>query len=159
MSDWFRRAVILVIEHTEEGAFGLVLNRPSETSIGEAAPELAEMIGPEHVIHIGGPVAPNAVTAIGDHVDPAESTKLMVEAVGMVNLEEPAEVSRLRVFAGYAGWGPKQLDGELESDAWIIEGAHPDDAFAEGDLWARVLRRKGGEFALLARMPEDPSVN
>ena len=159
MTDWFRRAVILVVEHTDQGAFGLVLNRPSETMVGEAAPELAELIGPEHLIHIGGPVAPNAVTALGEHADPGESTKLLVEMVGMVDLEAPAEVSRLRVFAGYAGWGAGQLDDELEAEAWIVEDAHPDDPFGEGDLWARVLRRKGGEFALLARMPEDPSVN
>jgi putative transcriptional regulator len=159
MTDWFRRAVILVIEHTEEGAFGLVLNRPSETTVGEAAPELAELIGAEHLIHVGGPVAPNAVTALGEHALPGDSTKLLIEAVGMVDLEHPAEVSRLRVFSGYAGWGPKQLDGELEADAWIVADAHPDDPFAEEDLWSRVLRRKGGEYALLARMPEDPSVN
>ena len=77
----------------------------------------------------------------------------------MVDLDDPPELERLRVFAGYAGWGPGQLDGELEEEAWILEDAHPDDPFAEGDLWAEVLERKGGEFALLARMPADPSVN
>lgn len=159
MGDWFHRAVILVIEHTEEGAFGLVLNRPSETTVGEAAPELAELIGDEHVIQVGGPVAPNAVTAVGEHSDPASSSKLVIGTVGMVDLERPPEVSRLRVYSGYAGWGPEQLDGEIESEAWIIEGAHPDDPFSEGDLWAKVLDRKGGEFSLLARIPEDPSVN
>jgi putative transcriptional regulator len=159
MTDWFRRAVVLVVEHTEEGAFGLVLNRPSETTVGEAAPELAELIGEEHLIHVGGPVAPNAVTAVGEHADPAGATKLVVGTVGMVDLDRPPELSRLRVYAGYAGWGPGQLDGELESEAWIVEAAHPDDPFAGEDLWAGVLRRKGGEFALLARMPEDPSVN
>jgi putative transcriptional regulator len=159
MGDWFHRAVILMIEHTGEGAFGLVLNRPSETTVGEAAPDLGELIGGEHLIHVGGPVAPNAVTAVGDHADPAASSKLVVGTVGMVDLEAPPDLSRLRVYSGYAGWGPAQLDGELEADAWIIEAAHPDDPFTDGDLWARVLRRKGGEFSLLARMPEDPSVN
>ena len=159
MTDWFRRAVVLVVEHTDEGAFGLVLNRPSETMVGEAAPELADLIGAEHLIHVGGPVAPNAVTAVGEHPDPSGATKLVVGTVGMVDLDRPPELSRLRVFAGYAGWGPGQLDGELESEAWIVEAAHPDDPFTDGDLWAGTLRRKGGEFALLARMPEDPSVN
>jgi len=159
MSDWFRRAVVLVVEHTEDGAFGLVLNRPSETTVGEAAPDLAEIVGPEHVIHVGGPVTPNAVTALGDHLDPAESSKLLVESVGMVDLESPPELSRLRVFAGYAGWGPGQLEGELQADAWILEALHPDDGFCEEDLWSRALRRKGGQFTLLARMPEDPSLN
>jgi putative transcriptional regulator len=77
----------------------------------------------------------------------------------MVDLDDPPELSRLRVFAGYAGWGAGQLDGELEQEAWIIEDAYPDDPFGEGDLWAEVLARKGGEYALLSRMPADPSVN
>jgi putative transcriptional regulator len=77
----------------------------------------------------------------------------------MVDLDDPPELSRLRVFAGYAGWGPGQLDGELEEEAWIVDETHPDDPFGDDDLWARVLARKGGEYALLARMPPDPSVN
>jgi putative transcriptional regulator len=160
MADYFHRAVILVVEHSEEGAFGLVLNRPSETTVGEASPELAELIGEEHMLHVGGPVQPNAVTAIGEHPDPADASKLIVGTVGMVDLDAPPELSRVRVFAGYAGWGPGQLDGELEQEAWIVDDAHPDDPFGgDGDLWAAVLRRKGGEYALLARMPADPSVN
>jgi putative transcriptional regulator len=160
MPDYFNRTVVLVVEHNPEGAFGLVLNRPSEASIGQAAPELANLIGGEHMLYIGGPVQPNAVTAIGDHADPAEATKILVGAtVGMVDLDAPPELGRLRVFAGYAGWGPEQLDGEVEAEAWILADAHPDDPFAEGDLWAGVLARMGGEYALLARMPPDPSVN
>ena len=159
MPDYFHRTVILMVEHSEEGAFGLVLNRPSETTVGEASPELAELIGDEHVLHVGGPVQPNAVTAIGEHPDPADATKLIVGTVGMVDLDAPPDLSRVRVFAGYAGWGAGQLDGELEQESWIVEDAHPDDPFGDGDLWADVLARKGGEFALLSRMPPDPSVN
>ncbi len=160
MSDYFRRTVVLVVEHNPDGAFGLVLNRPAEASVGEVAPELAELIGGEHMLHIGGPVQPNAVTAIGEHADPGEATKIVVgETVGMVDLDAPPVLSRLRVFVGYAGWGPEQLDGEIEAEAWILADAHPDDPFADGDLWAAVLARMGGEYALLARMPPDPSVN
>lgn len=159
MGDWFRRSVVLVVEHAEQGAFGLVLNRPSESTVGEASAELGELIGDEHVLHVGGPVAPNAVTAIGDHAEPGEATKLVIGPVGMVDLERPPELGRLRVFAGYAGWGAGQLDEEVESEAWIVEPARPDDPFAEGDLWSQVLNRKGGEYVLLAQMPEDPSVN
>jgi putative transcriptional regulator len=159
MPDYFHRTVILVVEHSEEGAFGLVLNRPSETTVGEVSPELAELIGEEHVLHVGGPVQPNAVTAVGDHSDPEDATKLVVGSVGMVDLDDPPELMRVRVFVGYAGWGAGQLDGELEEEAWIVEDVHPDDPFADGDLWAHVLSRKGGEYALLARMPPDPSVN
>jgi putative transcriptional regulator len=159
MPDYFHRTVIMVVEHSEDGAFGLVLNRPSETTVGEASPELAELIGEEHVLHVGGPVQPNAVTAVGDHPDPTGATKLIVGTVGMVDLDDPPKLSRVRVFAGYAGWAAGQLDGEMEQEAWITDEAHPDDPFAEGDLWAKVLNRKGGEYTLLARMPPDPSVN
>ncbi len=159
MPDYFRRSVVLVVEHNDEGAFGLILNRPSESTVGEVVPELAELIGPEHVLHVGGPVQPNAVTAIAEHADPAEATKLIAGSVGMVDLDRPPELLRMRVFAGYAGWGPGQLDGEMEAEAWIPEAVHPDDPFVEGDLWAVVLGRKGGEFTLLARMPLDPSTN
>jgi putative transcriptional regulator len=159
MPDYFHRAVILVVEHSDQGAFGLVLNRPSETTVGDASPELAELIGDDHLIHVGGPVQPNAVTAVGEHSDPADATKLIVGTVGMVDLDDPPELHRLRVFAGYAGWAGGQLDDELEQEAWILDDARLDDPFGDGDLWADVLRRKGGEFALLARMPPDPSVN
>jgi putative transcriptional regulator len=159
MPDYFHRTVILVVEHTEEGAFGLVLNRPSETTVGEASQDLAELIGEEHLLFVGGPVQPNAVTAIGEYPYPAQATKLIVAGVGMVDLDDPPELSRIRVFAGYAGWSAGQLDGELEQDAWIVEDVHPDDPFSDGDLWAAVLNRKGGEYSLLARMPPDPSVN
>ena len=159
MPDYFHRTVILVVEHAEEGAFGLVLNRPSETTVGEASPELAALIGEEHLLFVGGPVQPNAVTAIGEYPDPAQATKLIVAGVGMVDLDDPPELSRIRVFAGYAGWSAGQLDGELEQEAWIVEALHPDDPFSDGDLWAGVLNRMGGEYSLLARMPPDPSVN
>jgi len=159
MADYFHRTVILVVEHADEGAFGLVLNRPSETTVGEASPQLAELVGGEHLIHVGGPVQPNAVTAVGDHSDPSEASKLIVGSVGMVDLDDPPNLNRLRVYVGYAGWSAGQLDGELEQEAWIVEDAHPDDPFRDGDVWAEVLARKGGEFALLARIPADPSVN
>ena len=159
MADYFHRTVILMVEHSPDGAFGLVLNRPSGTTVGEASPDLAELIGDDHLLHVGGPVQPSAVTAIGEHPDPATATKLIVGSVGMVDLDDPPELSRLRVFAGYAGWGPGQLDGELEQEAWIVDEANPDDPFDGADLWAHVLARKGGEYALLARMPPDPSVN
>jgi putative transcriptional regulator len=159
MPDYFHRTVILMVEHADEGAFGLILNRPSETTVGEASEELAGLIGEDHLIHVGGPVQPNAVTAVGDHADPTAASKLIVGSVGMVDLDEPPELSRLRIYVGYAGWGAGQLDGELAQESWIVGEAHPDDPFRDGDLWSEVLARKGGEFALLARIPADPSVN
>jgi putative transcriptional regulator len=159
MPDYFHRSVIAMIEHSDEGAFGLILNRPSETMVGEASPELGELIGHEHLLYVGGPVQPNAITAIGEYPDPSAASRLLVGNVGMVDLDDPPDLARLRVFVGYAGWSAGQLDDELEQEAWIVDEIHPDDPFGEHDLWAAVLDRKGGEYSLLARMPPDPSVN
>src|SRR5262249_25127023 len=131
MPDYFHRTVILVVEHNDQGAFGLVLNRPSETTVGEASPELGELIREEPVLYVGRPVQATAVTAIGARSDPDEATKLLVGPGGMVDLDDPPELHRVRVFVGYAGWGAEQLDGELEQEAWIVEPAHPDDPFAD----------------------------
>jgi putative transcriptional regulator len=160
LPDWFRRTVILVVEHAEEGAFGLVLNRPSETTVGEAVPVLADVAGADEPVHIGGPVQPDGVVALGEFPDPELSPKLVVGDVGLVDLEHPPDgLTRIRLFAGHAGWGEDQLDGELESESWIVAEPDSDDPFSDGDLWAEALRRQGGELALLARMPVDPSMN
>jgi len=160
LEDWFRRTVILVVEHADEGAFGLVLNRRSEATVGEAVPVLAPVAGEDARVHLGGPVQPDGVVALGEFADPEASPKLVVGDVGLVDLDDPPEgLGRIRLFAGHAGWGEGQLDGELEAEAWIVAEPEPDDAFSDGDLWADALRRKGGQYELLARMPADPSVN
>jgi putative transcriptional regulator len=157
LHDYFRRAVVLVLEHNEEGALGVVLNRPSETAVTEAVPDLAALAGDDDLVRVGGPVSPRAVVALGDFEDPTEPV------VGSVGLIDPDDLSpairRTRVFAGYAGWAPDQLDAELEQEAWIVELATADDVFHEGDLWPVALQRKGGGFSLLATMPADPSLN
>lgn len=159
IGDFFRRSVVLVIEHNEEGAIGLTLNQPSGTPLADTIPEVAEWLGGDHVIHLGGPVSPNALTCIGEFEDPDLSQRLIVDSVGMVDLERPVELERFRVFAGYAGWSPGQLDAEIEQDGWIISEPLADDPFSEADLWSEVLTRMGGEYELLARLPDDPSVN
>ena len=157
--DFFRRAVILMVEHTEEGAFGVVLNRPSETTIGEAVPTLAEMADPEEMVRIGGPVGAESVVVLGEFAEPADSPKLVVGNVGVVDPGEGAALERVRVYAGHSGWGPGQLESELEKEAWLIEPARPGDPFRDDDLWVVALHRRGGDYALLATMPEDPSLN
>ncbi len=162
MGDFFERTVVLVIEHSEQGAFGLILNRPSDSTVGEAAPQVADTVGSDHVLHLGGPVDPSAVTAVGEHLNPAASAKLVVGDAGMVDLDDPPLLGRLRLFAGYAGWSAGQLDAEIESEAWFVEPAELEDLFADEedlDLWAQVLSRKGGVYAVLATYPADPSLN
>jgi len=160
LTDFFRRTVVLVLEHNEDGAVGLVLNRPSETAVDDAVPDLPVLVGPEEVVHLGGPVGPESVMLLGRFDFPDEAASIVFDDLGVVDpaLDNPA-LSAVRVYAGHAGWGPGQLDGELEEDAWIVEPAHAEDPFDEGDLWSDVLDRKGGGYTLLARMPEDPSLN
>jgi putative transcriptional regulator len=158
--DYFRRTVILVLEHTEDGAMGVVLNRASETLVSEAVPALAELPGGEELVRLGGPVSPQSVVALGDFERPEEAGTQVIGTLGTLDPEADNEsLRRLRVYAGYAGWAAGQLEGELEAEAWIVTDAAVDDPFADGDLWAEALARKGGKYRLLATMPSDPSLN
>lgn len=160
LTDFFRRTVVLVLEHSDDGAVGLVLNRPSETHVDEAVPDLAVLAEPGDVVHVGGPVGPDRVIVLGRFADPDEAASIVLDDLGVVDPEAGTpDLHAARVYAGHAGWGPGQLEGELEQDAWIVEPAGADDPFDGGDLWSRVLDRKGGGYTLLARMPEDPSLN
>ena len=158
--DYFRRTVVLIIEHSEEGAMGIVLNRRTEAEVREVVPSLATMADEDDVIHAGGPVEPDTVIALGDFEDPDEAGARVTGSIGVLDPDRPEPaLRRLRVFAGYAGWAPGQLDAEMEQDAWIVTSAEPDDPFAPEDLWAQVLQRKGGEFVLMTTMPLDPRLN
>jgi putative transcriptional regulator len=160
LHDYFRRTVVLVIEHTAEGAMGVILNRPSERLVAETVPALAELADPEELVRVGGPVSPQAVVALGDFSDASQAGNAVVGSLGTLDPDgDNDSLRRLRVYAGYAGWAPAQLDEEIEQGAWIVEPATPDDPFADGDVWAEVLRRKGHGYSLLATMPADPSLN
>lgn len=160
LPDVFERSVVLVIEHTEEGAMGVVLNRPTDKTVAEAVPELADLARAGDHVRAGGPVATDTVLALGDFTDVSQAARVVVGDVGLLDPgDTDVDVRELRVYAGHAGWSPGQLDSELEAEAWITEPARPEDPFASEDLWPLALRRKGGEYALLAKMPLDPSVN
>jgi putative transcriptional regulator len=157
---------VLICEHSEDGALGLVLNRPGELTVGGAAPELADLTGYEAVIDAGGPVQPEALLVLAEFDDMSLAGLRVVEDVGLVGdgseLDDlVAGTRRVRIFAGYAGWGPGQLDAELAREDWCIAPAGVDDIFNPDadELWARELARRGGLFALAERIPVDPSVN
>jgi len=161
----FDRTVVLITEHGEEGAMGIVLNRPSESEVAAVIPEL-EAIAGEEPIFVGGPVQPEALVVLGEFSDPGAAAWIVVAGVGLVSaqtdLEElPESVRRGRVYAGFSGWGPGQLEDEIEEEAWIVEAPMPAELFPEDPdtLWSDVLDRMGGEYAIVARMPEDPSLN
>jgi putative transcriptional regulator len=161
----FARTVVFVTEHNDEGAMGIVLNRPSETSVDSVVTELAE-IARDEPIYVGGPVQPEALVLLAEFADPEAAAWIVVADVGLasadVDLDELADAVRQgRVYAGYSGWGPGQLEAELEIDSWIVEPPLPAELFPDdpATLWSDVLARKGGQYALLARMPADPSQN
>jgi putative transcriptional regulator len=161
----FRRSVVLVGEHSADGALGVILNRALDATVDETVPELAELVDGIDSVHVGGPVQPSAIVVLADFVDPERAGALVLDSVGFlpseVDPDDLGQLRRARVFAGYAGWGPGQLDGELADGSWIVEPALPDDVFTlePEQLWSDVLRRKGGPFGVLALMPPDPSLN
>ena len=160
----FRRTVVLVTHHDEDGAVGLVLSRPSELEIDEAVPELAELPCVDDVVYVGGPVQPEAVIVLVEFEHLDGEVEPIVGKVAYLPPDRVAEdlaLRRARIFAGYSGWGPGQLESELEEDAWILVRAEPDDAFATDpdSLWRTVLQRKGGTFSFIATMPYDPGLN
>jgi putative transcriptional regulator len=163
----FWRTVVLVVDHSEEGAFGAVLNRPSETSVGEAVPELESLVDPDDPLFIGGPVQPSTVITLAQFTDVEHAALHAFDDIGVLGtggppLEELADrVLAARAYVGHSGWGPGQLDSELERGDWILEPARRQDVFstASRELWSDVLTRKGGSYALVARMPLDPSLN
>jgi putative transcriptional regulator len=162
----FRRTVVLIGAHSEEGAMGVVLNRPSAVTVGEAVPQLEQAAGDLETVYVGGPVQPDSIVFLAEFLDPSPAGLLVLGRIGFpapeADLGELAEaIARRRVFAGYAGWGGGQLDEELDNGDWIAHPAQPEDVFTEDpeELWGTVLARKGGAYALIARMPLDPSVN
>ena len=163
----FERAVVLVLDHDEDGALGVVLNRASNVALHEALGDWSTVAAQPAVMFGGGPVEPTAVVALGRDrpgLAPGDGDGDDGQAVRLVDVSEgpPAHhLEQVRVFAGYAGWAPGQLEAEIEQGAWIDVAALPDDVFTgdPGVLWARVLARQPGRLRLLAAFPEDPSTN
>jgi putative transcriptional regulator len=164
----FRRTVVLIAEHTEDGALGLVLNRPAGMTVADAVPELAWIVdSADDPVYAGGPVGADSVIVLAEFDDPSVAAAIVMDDLGFVPANEvgndrlAATTRRARVFAGHAGWGPGQLEEELAEESWIVEPARAEDVFTTepGGLWGTVLRRKGREWRLVSTMPVDPSLN
>lgn len=164
---WFHRTVVLVCQHDAEGAFGLVLNRPSGANIGDAlVADLPDALK-AMPLYVGGPVQPGALSFL--HHDAFLPDASVMPNVNLGHsLDELVDLAggfsptrRLLVFAGYAGWSPGQLDQEILRDAWLVHPATVELVF-EGDpatLWRRILLAKGGVYRLLAEAPDDLAAN
>ncbi len=162
----FERTVVLIGVHSDDGAMGVVLNRPSEVTVGEAAPQLDETVDESELVFVGGPVQPGSIVFLAEFLDLEPAGVLVLGRIGFpapdAELDELSRATgRVRVFAGFAGWGEGQLESEIADGDWIAQAALPEDVFTElpEQLWSSVLTRKGGSYALIARMPTDPSVN
>jgi putative transcriptional regulator len=162
----FRRTVVLVTEHNDEGAAGLVLNRRSATAVAEVVPDLVPLLADGDLVYVGGPVQQTAVLVLARFEDPETAAELVVDDVGFVPGDGDfallaGTTRQARAFAGYAGWGPGQLEVELEERSWMVEDAGGVDLLPDNDtdLWGALLREKGGVYRVVALMPEDPSQN
>ncbi|UQA95171.1 YqgE/AlgH family protein [Streptomyces halobius] len=201
----FDRAVVLLLDHDDEGSLGVVLNRPTPVGVGDILAPWAALAGEPGVVFQGGPVSLDSAlgvavvpgSASGDGMpsvgggarpggadaevagEPAADRaggappgdeplgwRRVHGAIGLVDLEAPPELlatalGSLRIFAGYAGWGPGQLEDELVEGAWYVVESEPGDVSSPDPehLWRAVLRRQRNELAMVATYPDDPSLN
>lgn len=166
----FDRTVIYVLEHHDDGALGLVLNRPSPEQLGEPLDAWIDLQTEPSQVFSGGPVEPDALIALarthqlleeaGEHLAPLNGTLASADLAadpGSVG----TDISALRVFRGYSGWGPGQLEDEIDAGAWLVLDTDPSDVFTPqpDDLWRSVLRRQPGRLAWLASAPDDLETN
>lgn len=163
----FDRTVVFMLEHGEQGALGVVVNRPSGLPVAGTIDDWKDLAAEPPVIFVGGPVSASSVIAIATM--PADETSHHWNAValglGTVDLDsDPSQVpgiEKVRMFAGYASWAPGQLDAELLDDAWIVVDAEAEDIHATDpdELWWRVVGRQQGPLNRLRFYPRDPSDN
>lgn len=155
----FHRTVILLLQHDDEGALGVVLNRPSTEALEDHLPDWAPKSDPP-IVFFGGPVAPEV--AIGMVVGEEGSESTEVSGLMLIDLERGAEdiVSPVRVYSGYAGWGAGQLELEIGEGAWYVVDAEAADPLLDPDsMWSVILHRQEGPLRLVATYPDDPSLN
>ena len=162
----FDRSVVLMLEHSSDGALGVVLTQPTELTVSEALPDWGDLAATPDLVHRGGPVAPSAVVALAlARLDDAGGAfTSILGRLGVVDLgadDGQQGIEAVRVYAGYSGWSPLQLDDELAAGGWLVVDALPEDPFATDteELWGQVLRRQGGRIARLANYPTEPWLN
>jgi putative transcriptional regulator len=173
----FEHTVVLLLDIDENGALGVVLNRPSPIPVGEVLPDWSELASTPHVLFQGGPVSTDSALAVaalsastspvpGGAEDEPVGFRRLYDGVGIVDLDTPTALAgpaldHLRVFAGYAGWGEEQLRAEIDTGAWYVVPSLPRDLFDDEPLglWTRVLRRQPGQLAWVSTRPLDPTLN
>lgn len=167
--DFFEQAVVLLLDCDLDGALGVTLNKLADTALESVLPDWTELVAPPRLLFSGGPVSPNGAVCVAKLIDPTEEPpgwRRVVDDIGLLHLDTPVEIASggytaLRIYAGYSGWGPGQLEDELARGFWYRMPSREDDIFTAdpGGLWRRVLRRHGGAAALLSTWPKDPELN
>jgi putative transcriptional regulator len=165
----FAAAVVLLLDVDEQGALGVVLNRPTPVAVSEVLAGWGDVVAEPEVLFQGGPVSTEGALAVGwlrDLEDVPVGFREVADGLGVVDLDTPVELvdgslSGMRIFAGYAGWGAEQLELEIEEGSWYVVPALAPDVFREdpADLWREVMRRQPGELAWHSTRPVDPNVN
>jgi putative transcriptional regulator len=169
----FEHSVVLVLDLDDNGALGVVLNRPSAVPVAEVLPDWGDLTGAPGVLFQGGPVSTDAAIAVaasrpvvGHAAAESVGFRPLYDDVGIVDLDTPTPqlepvLRHLRIFAGYAGWGAEQLASEIREGAWYVVPSVPQDLFGHEplELWKQVLRRQPGELAWVSTRPADPSLN
>jgi len=165
----FADSVVLILDIDENGALGVVLNRPLDVAVGEVLSDWTGVVSAPEVLYMGGPVSTEGALAVGrlaDADDEPVGWRAVFERFGIVDLDTPVELvegslASLRIFAGYAGWGAGQLAAEIEEGSWYVVPSEPGDVFRADptDLWRDVLRRQPGELAWFSTRPIDPELN
>jgi len=165
----FRRTVVLVLDHSDDGALGIVVNRPLDVDVAAVLPAWQPYTTNPGRLFQGGPVqldsALGLVAVPGDGREP-DGVRRIIGSLGLVDLDTPpdalaGDVAGLRIFAGYAGWSSGQLEDEIGEGAWYVVDSEPRDPFTDAPegLWRAVLRRQRGDLALVSTYPDDPTMN
>ena len=163
----FARTVVLICDHNEEGAFGLIVNRPTETEVFQYLPGWIHLVVEPSVVFEGGPVQREVAVGLTENPDNQSIAgyTAVTEGLGLLDLgSDPAEatgIGSIRVFSGYAGWETGQLEEEITVGGWFVVPVQPGDCFlAKTDtLWRETLTRQGGRLAVYANFPPDPTLN
>ncbi len=165
----FADTVVLLLDVNDEGVLGVVLNRPSALPVSEVLGEWGDVVDEPEVLFQGGPVATDGALAVALAAPGGEGGagfRPVWGRLGLLDLDTPRElvtgtVDRLRIFAGYAGWGAGQLEAEVAEGSWYVVPGEVEDVFGEeaAVLRRQVLRRQPGDLALHATRPLDPELN
>lgn len=164
---YFRRSVVLLADHSEEGSFGIIMNKATESPVNYAIDDFPQIDAP---LYLGGPVQTNSLFYIHRFGEKIEGSIIIkgqlawggdLDQVKQLILEGKLTANDIRFFVGYAGWSPSQLDEELSRNSWVVSGNVSEDLldFDPKKMWGQSLQDVGGRFRDWVNFPLDPALN